>query len=310
MDKNNTPVQKLGRISSNYIFMKREDMIPYSFGGNKARKAMLFFEEIVRGGYNCIVTYGSSHSNHCRVIANMAASRKLPCYIIQPDEASDMTFNSRMTELFGAHMEKVPVKDVHDTIEQRLRELKQQGKKPYFIPGGGHGDIGTQAYVLCYEEIREYEEKHDTRFGYIFLASGTGTTQAGLVCGQLLYGDERKIAGISIARKNPYGKEVIAESIRSYLSLKGFMLSEEVLQSRLIFLDDYTEDGYGMCSSGIFETIKSVMTDYGIPLDSTYTGKAFWGMEQYIVQKNIAEENILFIHTGGTPLYFHDIDRL
>ena len=77
MDKNNTPVQKLGRISSNYIFMKREDMIPYSFGGNKARKAMLFFEEIVRGGYNCIVTYGSSHSNHCRVIANMAASRKL-----------------------------------------------------------------------------------------------------------------------------------------------------------------------------------------------------------------------------------------
>lgn len=310
MDRINTQIQMLGRLSANCLFIKREDMIPYSFGGNKARKGMLFFEEIDQGGYNCIVTYGSSHSNHCRVIANMAASKRLPCYIIQPDEVSDKTFNSQMIELFGAHIEKVPVKNVHDTIEQRMKALKQLGEKPYFIPGGGHGDIGTEAYVLCYKEIREYEEKHNTRFGYIFLASGTGTTQAGLVCGQLLYGGEGKIVGISIARKNPYGKQVIAESIRSYLSLKGFAVLEEVLQSKLIFLDNYIEDGYGKYNSGIFQTIKNVMTDYGIPLDSTYTGKAFWGMEEYIARENITDKNILFIHTGGTPLYFHDIGRL
>ena len=43
---------------------------------------------------------------------------------------------------------------------------------------------------------------------------------------------------------------------------------------------------------------------YGIPLDETYTGKAFTGMTEYIKKENITGKNILFIHTGGTPLFF------
>ena len=73
-----TPIQKLGETSGNTLFMKREDLIPFSFGGNKARKAEYFFKEIDEGGYDCVVTYGSSSSNHCRVVANLAAARGLP----------------------------------------------------------------------------------------------------------------------------------------------------------------------------------------------------------------------------------------
>jgi D-cysteine desulfhydrase len=51
------------------------------------------------------------------------------------------------------------------------------------------------------------------------------------------------------------------------------------------------------------------MIQHGIPLDSTYTGKAFWGMMQYIKKEQIKEKNILFIHTGGTPLFFDDLER-
>lgn len=43
-------------------------------------------------------------------------------------------------------------------------------------------------------------------FGLIFLASGTGTTQAGLVCGQLMSQDKRKIIGISIGSEKSSGK--------------------------------------------------------------------------------------------------------
>ena len=70
----NTPIQQI----EEQIYIKRDDMIPYSFGGNKARKGFLCFEEIEKGKYDCVVTYGSSHSNHCRIIANMAAARKMP----------------------------------------------------------------------------------------------------------------------------------------------------------------------------------------------------------------------------------------
>lgn len=301
--KFNTPIVPIGLIEGNHVYMKRDDLIPYSFGGNKARKAFLFFREIDKGNYDCVVTYGSSHSNHCRVISNMAAARNMPCYIIGPKEVSESTFNSRFMELFGAEITTVPVDKVHDTIEMKMNQLASEGMKPYFIPGGGHGNIGTEAYVQCYEEIREYEQGNNIHFDYIFFATGTGTTHAGLVCGQIIHGDDRQIIGISIARKNPRGRDVVVESIKEYMP----DAVENIVQERTIFLDEYTGDGYGQENNEIAKTIRFAMIKYGIPMDSTYTGKAFLGMKKYIEKEQVSGRNILFIHTGGTPLFFDDL---
>ena len=304
-----TLIQDIGKFQFNQLYIKREDLIPYSFGGNKARKGKLFFDEIDRGSYDCVVTYGSSHSNHCRVIANMAAERKMKCYIIGPEEVSDPTFNSKFMELFGAELISVPVDRVHDTIEENLQKLRKQGRIPYFIQGGGHGNIGTEAYVQCYQEIKAYEREKNLFFDYIFFASGTGTTQAGLVCGQLLDDDRRQIVGISIARKNPRGREVILDSIREYLSANKVDLPEALLQKRTIFIDQFIGLGYGKDDQAVISVIKDSMLQYGIPLDSTYTGKAFYGMRRYLVDEEIKGKNVLFIHTGGTPLFFDDLKR-
>lgn len=293
-----TPIQDLGEFGGNHLFIKREDLIPYSFGGNKARKAFLFFQEIDRGDFDTVVTYGSSHSNHCRVIANMTAERGMECIIISPDEVSDETFNSRMMRLFGAEIITVPVEAVHDTIEKKLDELKRDGKKPYFIQGGGHGNIGTEAYVQCYEEIRQQGS-----FDFIFFASGTGTTHAGLVCGKLQHEGSENIVGISIARKNPRGRDVVLESIREYMG------EDERIEDATVFVDDYIGDGYGKENEEIEQIIGNVLIKYGIPLDSTYTAKAFLGMKKYLEQRGIKGKKILFVHTGGTPLFFDDVMR-
>src|SRR5690554_6030205 len=92
------------KLNDNNFYIKREDLLPISFGGNKARKAVLFFKDIKLKGADCIVTYGSSSSNHCRIISNLAAVKKLPCYIISPIENSKKTTNSKMIELFGARV--------------------------------------------------------------------------------------------------------------------------------------------------------------------------------------------------------------
>lgn len=296
-----TIIQDLGEYKGNHLFIKREDLIPFSFGGNKARKAQLFFNAIDEGGYDCVVTYGSGSSNHCRVVANECCRRGMKCFIISPEEASETTFNSQMMELFGAEITTVPVIEVHDSIEKKIGELKVAGKRPYFIEGGGHGNIGTEAYVQCYQEIKQQEKELGVYFDYIFFASGTGTTQAGLVCGQILDGDNRKIIGISIARKNPRGRNVVLDSIRSFL---GDSASEDEIQEKTIFIDDYTT-GYGKEDSRVKQTIEMVLKNYGIPLDATYTGKAFMGMSEHI--DGINNKNVLFIHTGGTPLFFDNL---
>jgi D-cysteine desulfhydrase len=303
-----TPIHVLNEnFYNNTYYIKREDLLPFSFGGNKARKGALFFEDLKKKGYNYILTYGSSSSNHCRIIANIAGVHGIPCHIISPSESNHPTYNSKMIKMVGALVTESPISRVNEAINKQLDELRSQGYKPYFIQGGGHGDIGTQAYVNAYEEIINYESSTGEYFDYIFHASGTGTTQAGLICGKLIHGNKREIVGISIARKNPYGSQVVLESVNSYLnSIDKGRLVPKIIS----FVDDYILEGYGTFNNHIMQTIKEVLIHEGIPLDTTYTGKAFWGMKEYIKSYKITGKKILFIHTGGTPLFFEKLEDL
>ena len=42
---------------------------------------------------------------------------------------------------------------------------------------------------------------------------------------------------------------------------------------------------------------------FDIYLDPVYTGKAFSGMKKYIKENKLNDKKILFIHTGGIPLF-------
>lgn len=297
-------------LRSNRFYIKRDDLIPYCFGGNKARMVLKYFEDIDALGSDAVVTYGGSDSNLCRIISNLACQRGLPCTIITPSEISHPTFNAKMASYFGASVVSCSVDKVHEAIGHTLKALQDKGLHPYFISGGGHGPVGTDACAECYDEIWSYEQKNHLGFDYIFLASGTGTTQSGLIAGQMLHKNNAKIVGISIARTNPRGRNIICEAVQDYFSykeIKPFATWEELckeIQKRTIFVDEYAGEGYGQGTEDIKDVILLVLKQYGIPLDQTYTGKAFCGMLKYIAAKEISGKNILFLHTGGTPLYF------
>lgn len=297
-----TCIQELSdSYGNNRIFMKRDDCIPFSFGGNKARKAAEFYREIQKTDTDIIMTYGSNSSNHCRIIANMAAGMGLGCHIISPEENRTVLNNTKLVRDFGAVIETCPVTHVAETIAHRKKVYEEQGKHPYFIVGGGHGNPGTQAYVKAYREIEEQEKELGDSFDYIFHASGTGATQAGLVCGKLLSGGKKKIVGISIAREESRGREVVKDSIREYL---GGRFEELYKEEDLVFTDAYRCGGYGEYTDEIRQVIAFVMKQDGIPMDTTYVGKAFCGMLAYLKEKEIEDKKILFIHTGGCPLFF------
>lgn len=82
------------------------------------------------------------------------------------------------------------------------------------------------------------------------------------------------------------------------------------LEKYIYFVDDYICGGYGKYSSDIISAIKSVLINDGVALNATYTGKAYCGMLEYIQKNNIRNKNILFINTGGTPLFFDNMGEL
>lgn len=298
-----TPIQELSdAYGENRIFVKRDDSIPFCFGGNKVRKAAEFYREIKTMTPDVVMTYGSNASNHCRIIANMAAGMGIPCHIISPDDNKVVLNNTMLVRFFGAYIETCPVNEVAQTIERRKEVYRSEGKQPYFIAGGGHGNLGCESYVKAYMEIERQEKEKDIYFDYIFHASGTGTTQAGLICGKLLQKDTvRKVVGISIARQQERGRQVVKDSIREYLGGNFETLYRE---ESLIFDDAYCCGGYGQYTEEVKKTIDFVMEREGIPMDTTYVGKAFYGMLRYLKEKNIKNKKILFVHTGGSPLFF------
>ena len=72
-------------------------------------------------------------------------------------------------------------------------------------------------------------------------------------------------------------------------------------KSDVIVYDDYIGPGYGEPTKGMMEATKLLAKKEAILLDPVYSGKAFAGLLDLIKNRKFTKnDNILFIHTGGT----------
>ncbi len=305
----NTPIYKLKlNMNNNNFYIKRDDLIPFSFGGNKVRIAYEFFKDMIEKRKNCIISYGSPSSNLNRVISNMASFLNIKSKIIYSldNDFFNNSFNNILTQKIGFDIYKCQKQNVSQTVKKVIEDCIKEGLNPYYIYGNefGKGNEKTplKAYIKAYDEIMEYERNNKKEFNYIFHASGTGVTQSGLLLGNIRSRKNTKIIGISISRNEKIGKEIIYNNIKEYLG-KNKYIDNDIIH----FEDKYLYGGYSKYNYNIVKTINDIYKKEGIPLDTTYTGKAFNGMLEYIKEKNIKNKDILFIHTGGTPLFFDNV---
>lgn len=308
-----TEIQRLRfeNKNGNELYIMRDDLLPFSMGGNKVRIARAFFEDMKKKGCDSMIIYGSRHSNLCRVLSNLCFAEEVSCTMICSHEAQEDTAPTNNTHLIDwtrtriVHCEKT---QIAQTVECVMEELRADGKKPYYIYGDkfGRGNEGTAAaaYAKAYSEITDFERSMGWEFDYVFCPSGTGATQSGLICGHLLAEDKKKIIGVMISsRETERAFSVIAEGISDYFSKTGCSLPD-YFEEEILLLDEYRAGGYGVYGDEIRRCIREEYTKNGIPLDPVYTGKAFLGMKKYIEAQGMENCRILFLHTGGVPLFY------
>jgi D-cysteine desulfhydrase len=103
----------------NTFYIKRDDLLPFSFGGNKVRIAQKYFEDMDKKGCDCIIAYGNSRSNLCRVIANMSKAKGIKCIVISPADESGSrveTSNSMIVKATDANIIPCNKNDVAATV--------------------------------------------------------------------------------------------------------------------------------------------------------------------------------------------------
>ncbi|MBQ9421590.1 MAG: pyridoxal-phosphate dependent enzyme [Lachnospiraceae bacterium] len=309
------------------IYIKREDLHPFSFGGNKVKIAQEIFADMEERGFNSVISFGSPTSNMNRAIAHMAAAKGIPCRVILKVEEecghSGMSMNERLVRESGAQITECSPANVRETVERVMAEAKAAGEKPYYIYGDstGHGneEVLMRAYGKQSWPIREFEREQGIRFHDVFLPVGTAATISGLMAsvseGCEVDEPQMRLHGISIARN----KEAVEEAIRRFLGSCGY--DTPTCLGLTDITDAYLEGGYGRTVSAdnaentegnaagakskspVHQLIEEKMRTLGLPLDPVYTGKAYYGMLREIDRLSLTGD-ILFIHTGGTPLFF------
>lgn len=311
-----TPVQELYGASEqeNRIFMKRDDLLGFSFGGNKVRFARHFLEDMEKKFCDGMIIYGNYHSNLCRILSVACKREEIPCYMIyNQDDIKEETqdCNSRLIQNMGVIPVPCGKENISQAVQMAMDALEERGCKPYYIYGDifgeGNETVPMEAYVDTYQEIIRQQQEQGLQFDYIFLASSTCATQSGLTVAGILDPEGAEIVGISVSRNAGRGKEVIEKNIQCYMEKKGMELPEN-WKEKIHFEDQWLAGGYGSYDQEIQDVIDKMYRQQGIALDPVYTGKAYRGMMEYLKEHDIRGKNILFVHTGGTPLFFDYID--
>ena len=75
-----TPIEAMPNLARSLgrgprLFIKRDDAIPFGFGGNKVRKLALVAAQALAEGADTLITAGGVQSNHARATASAPISR-------------------------------------------------------------------------------------------------------------------------------------------------------------------------------------------------------------------------------------------
>lgn len=274
--------------------IKRDDLYPVPGGGIKARKIGFIMKKAIEDGYDAIVTNGGPQSNHARASAILAANLGLKCHLVivlEKQTEYSKSGNILLMKLSGASIEYTIKDFLAMSMDHAIERLSNQGHKPLYIWGGGHSYEGTVAFVEAAAEAQN--QCGDWIPDYLVLASGTGSTQAGLAIGYANL--KTKVIGISVARKSPRGSQVIEECVDDYYN-RSSSLRKNV---NIYFKDDWTLGGYEEYDEALFAVIEKTAR-CGYFFDPTYSGKAILGLTSMVQKKEIHQgSKVLFWHTGG-----------
>ena len=314
-----TPLEALPRFSEALggkvnVFIKRDDMLPGTAGGNKTRKLDFCMADALRQGADSIITCGAVQSNHCRLTLAWAVKEGLDCHLILEErvkgsykpEASGNTF---LFQLLGVKsISVVPGgSDMMGEMQKLAETLRAEGKKPYVIPGGASNKIGALGYVSCAEEVLRQLFETGLRIEHMVVPSGSAGTHAGIIAGMIGNNAGIPVTGIGVNRKKEAQQAAVlklAQETLDYIGTGVTMPAEAV-----VAFDDYVGPGYSLPTDGMVEAVKLLASTESILLDPVYSGKAMAGLID-LVRKDYFPEgsNVLFLHTGGSPALFAYLD--
>jgi 1-aminocyclopropane-1-carboxylate deaminase/D-cysteine desulfhydrase-like pyridoxal-dependent ACC family enzyme len=303
-----SPFHRLPRFSAVLgggaeVWIKREDLLPLAFGGNKLRNLEFLVGAAVADGADVLVTSGRRWSNHCRLTAAAGAAAGLPVHLVLTGPPiSPPGANERLDRLLGAiiHVAATDARaDREALVDEVLATLWAEGRRPCVVPVGGTGAIGAAGQVLGGLELAAQARALGMEPRAVVVPSATGGTQAGILVGLRLGGLASRVIGIAVASPPAELLPVIAQLLVDLRPLAGLGVDEAEIDLN----GDFRGPAYGVPTPAAAEAAELLARTEGILVDPIYTAKALAGLVAGIRSGQLTG-SIVFWHAGGTPGLF------
>lgn len=308
-----TPLVHAGRLSDQLgieLFIKRDDLAGPTFGGNKARQLEYYFGDAVAQGADTILITGAVQSNFARLAAAAARSQGMEIVVQLEDrvpgkpEVYRNTGNVLLSRLMGAEIINFPEGEDEEGADAVLQSMADRlaagGRTPYIIHlSEGYPPLGALGYMDAAREILQQGDDFDV---YV-VASGSGSTHAGLLAGLRDAGSAARVIGSCVRR----GAEAQGPRIRRITDRLAALHSgaKAVQDGDIEVWDGALSPGYGRLGLASRTAMKRMATSEGLHLDPVYTAKSFAAVLAHVESGEIARgARVCFVHTGGLAALF------
>ena len=310
-----TPIEHLPRFSKALggkvdIYIKRDDLLPGTAGGNKTRKLDFCIADALKQGADTLITCGAVQSNHCRLTLGWAVKEGLDCHLVLEERVKgsykpEASGNNFLYKLLGVNsITVVPGgSPMMELMEKKAEELRAKGKKPYIIPGGASNAIGALGYMACAQETMEQLFKMGLDIDTFVVPSGSAGTHAGFLAGIYATNANIPVLGMNVSRTKEVQEELVYGLVKKTADLVG--IKQEIPASAVTCFSDYVGPGYSVPTEGMIEAVKLLARTEAILLDPVYTGKEMAGFIDQVRKGAFPEgSRLLFLHTGGSPALY------
>ena len=305
-----TPLEYLENLTRKLggpeIWIKRDDCTGMSTGGNKTRKLEFLMAEARAEAADIVLTQGATQSNHARQTVAFAARMGVDSHILLEDRTGIQSTgyqhngNVFLDLLHGATLEHHPGgADMEAAMAATADRFREDGRRPYSIPGGGSNATGALGYVNAALELVNQANEVGLRIDHVVHATGSTGTQAGMAVGLVGINSGVPLLGISVrATKSIQEDNVfrLASATAERVGCPGIVDRSDVVAN-----SDYVGEGYGIPNEGTIEAIRMMARLEGILLDPVYSGKGMAGLIDLIRTGHFKRgQNVVFLHTGGS----------
>ena len=304
-----TPVDECaslaGELGVARLFIKRDDLTNDVYGGNKVRKLEFLLPHAEKLGFKKLITLGGIGSNHLLATTIHGNSHGFDTIgVVMPQPVTPHVKKNMLLYVhFNTELHLAPgAAGVPGKILEAMMHNTLRGKPPYFVPGGGSSAVGATGYIEAAFELRRQVQQGDLpEPDYIFVATGSSGTAAGLTAGCRAAGLNCRVVSIKVADWFMANTFTLAQlgtfaSARLRAADSGFPL-QIFTPGDMEMRTEFFGGEYGVLTPEGAEAIELMKEHADLTLEGVYTGKAAAAMVAAARSGEIAGKNVLYWHT-------------